>query len=175
MTRTDRNPFVWTVTLATTAVLGTLATACMMPFVAVATIAAATMPRNQAVIAVLGAWAANQLLGFGLLGFPSTGFAIAWGIALGAASVAIIPLVRRLADASVARLLLAFVVAFAAWEAVLFGFALAVGGTGTFTPAIVLRLFGNEALWFALLGGLHLLLTRSAPRVFGPSPLVRLG
>jgi hypothetical protein len=175
MIRTDQNPVVWTITLATAAVLGTLATACMMPFVALATIAAGTMPRNQAIIAVLGAWVANQLLGFGLLGYPATGYAIAWGIALGVASLAVIPLVRRLSNGSVARLLLAFTAAFVACEAVLFGYALAVGGTGTFTPAILLRLFGNEALWFAILGGLHLILTHSAPRVFGRSPLVRLG
>ena len=166
---------LWAITLAAVAVLGTLATACMMPFVAVASIAAATLPRGQAVIAVLGAWAANQLLGFGLLGYPATGYAIGWGVALGGASLAVMPLVRWMNDGSAVRFVTAFVSAFALWEAVLFGFALAAGGVDTFTPAIVLRLFANEALWFALLVGLHLIVTRNAPRLFGTSPLVRLG
>lgn len=175
MTRTDPNPILWTITLAAVAVAGSLVTACMMPFVAVATIAAATMPRNQAVLAVLGAWAANQLIGFGLLGFPVTGYAIGWGVALGGASLAVLPLVRRLAAPSVARIALAFVVAFVLWEGLLFAFALAVGGLGTFTAAIMLKLFANEAMWLAVLGALHLIATRGAPQLFGTTRIVRLG
>ena len=172
---TKANPVFWTITLAAAAVLGTLVTACMMPFVAVATIAAATLPRGQAVMAVVGAWAANQLLGFGLLGYPIDSHAIAWGLALGAATLAVLPLARRVADGSIARLVLAFGAAFLGWEALLFGFALAAGGTDTFKPAIVLALFANEAAWLALLAGLHLLATRGAPRLFGAPRIVRIG
>lgn len=175
MMTTQPNSVLWTVTLAAAAVLGSLAAACMMPFVALATIAATTLPRGQAVIAVLGAWAANQLLGFTLLGFPLDGYAIGWGFALGAASLAVIPLVRRLGSAGLIRLALDFIAAFAVWEGVLFAFALAFGGTATFTYAILLRLFANEALWLAVLTALHLVATLGAPQLFGRSRLVRLG
>lgn len=175
MKNTEHNAALWTVTLAATAVLGTLVTACMMPFVAVATIAATTMDRRQATIAVLGAWAANQLLGFGLLGYPLTGYALVWGAALGGAGLATLPIVARIDDGSLSRLIVAFVAAFALWEALLFVLALAVGGLETFTPSIVLKLFANELLWLAVLVGVHLVATRFAPRVFGNPRLVRLG
>ncbi|WBH17384.1 hypothetical protein [Sphingomonas radiodurans] len=175
MMTTQFNTTLWTVTLAAAAVLGSLATACMMPFVALATIAAKTLPRGQAVIAVLGAWAANQFLGFALLGYPVDGYAIGWGLALGAASLAVIPLVRRLGGTGLIRLAVAFVAAFAVWEGLLFAFALAFGGTDTFTPAIVLRLFANDALWLAVLTGLHLVATLGAPQLFGNSRFIRLG
>lgn len=171
---TPLHPVLWPVVLAATAVLGTLATACMMPFVAVATIAAATMTRSQAAIAVAGAWAANQLLGFGLLGYPLDGHAIGWGVALGVASLAVVPVVRRIADGSAMRLVLGFAAAFALWEGLLFGFALAMGGTDTFTPAIVATLLANEAAWLAGLAAVHLVAAHGAPRLFGPARLVRL-
>lgn len=170
-----KNEMWWTVVLAATAVLGTLATACMMPFVAVATVAAATLRRGQAVVAVTGAWAANQLLGFGLLGYPLDGHALGWGVALGAASLAMVPLVARIADGSALRLVLAFVTAFTGYELLLFGFALVAGGRETFTSAIVAALFANEATWFVVLAALQVIATRGAPRLFGLAPIVRLG
>ena len=168
------HPVIWPIVLAMCAVSGTLATACMMPFVAVATIAAATMTRGQATVAVIGAWAANQLLGFGLLGYPLTGYAIGWGVALGVASLAVVPVVRRIADGSAMRLMLGFAAAFALWEGLLFGFALAMGGTGTFTPAIIATLLANEAAWLAALAAVHLIAAHGAPRLFGHARLVRL-
>jgi hypothetical protein len=161
--------------MAATAVTGTLLTACMMPFVAVATIAAATMTRQQALIAVVGAWAANQLLGFGMLGYPFTGYAITWGIALGAASIAMVPVAARIADGSVLRLAIAFLVAFAGWEMLLFGFACVNGGTETFSPPIIWQLLVNEATWLGALTLLHLIATMGAPRLFGDNRIVRLG
>ncbi len=174
MNTTAPHSILWPVVLAATAVLGTIATACMMPFVAVATIAAATMNRREAVIAVVGAWAANQLLGFGLLGYPLSGYAIGWGVALGVASLAVMPLVRGIADGSAVHLVLAFGAAFALWEGLLFGFALAMGGTGTFTAAIVGTLFANEAAWLAALGVVHLVAAHGGPRLFGTARIVRL-
>ena len=75
----------WPLTLAAAAILGSLALACMMPFVALATLAAATMGRAQAVVTVGGIWAVNQLLGFGMFGYPHDAYALGWGAALGAA------------------------------------------------------------------------------------------
>ena len=167
----------WPLALAAAAVLGSMATACMMPFVAVATIAAATMPRRNALIAVVGVWTINQLLGFGLLGYPVTGYAISWGLALGIASVAALVVAQRVLGApspTATRLIAAFGIAFGAYEGFLFAFSLVEGGTGTFTPAIVLSILANDAGWLVGLALLHALLSRAAPRVFGAPRALRL-
>ena len=163
----------WPVTLAVATVLGTLASACMMPSVGLGVVAAATMARPRAVVTVVGIWLANQLLGFTLLGYPATGYAVAWGLAIGAASVAALLVARAVLDrrsGMAAGLATAFLGAFVAYEALLFGFALVAGGVGTFTPAIVLRILGNDALWGAGLMALHLVLSRAAPRWFAATP-----
>lgn len=162
----------WPLTLAAATVLGTLATACMMPFVGLAVVAAATMRTPAMLVTIVGAWGVNQLLGFGLLGYPLEGYALAWGVALGAASVAA-GLLARAAFArgfTLPRALAVFAAAFVLDEALLYAFALAVGGTETFTPAIVLRLFANDALWCGVLAALHVVLTRAAPRWYAAEP-----
>ncbi len=166
----------WAGTLAAAAVLGTLATACMMPFVGMAVAAAATMPRARAAATVAMAWAANQLLGFALLGYPPTALAISWGAALGLAA-----LLATLVGAAVlgrtrhtpTGLVLAFVIAFASYELGLFGFAQLAGGAGTFTRDIVLRILGNDAGWYAVLLAIRAVLGRTAPRTFGPALALR--
>jgi hypothetical protein len=114
------------------------------------------------------------LLGFGLLGYPLTGYAIGWGVALGVASLAVVPIVRQIADGSAVRLALGFGLAFVVWEVLLFGFALVMGGTDTFTPVIVLTLLANEAAWLTALAAVHLIAAHGAPRLFGHARLVRL-
>ncbi|NJR79978.1 hypothetical protein [Sphingomonas corticis] len=170
-------PVAWPLALAGAAVLGTLATACMMPFVAIATIAAATMPRGQAVAAVLGVWSANQLLGFGWLGYPVDAHAIGWGAALGGAAIAAQVVARRVACGgrrALPRLALAFAAAFVAYEGLLFALAIVAGGTGTFTPAIVGQILANDAGWLVGLAALHAILASAAPRVFGRATALRL-
>lgn len=173
----DGSNFAWPAALGTATVLGTLATACMLPFVGLAVVAAATMSMRRAAQTVAALWAINQVLGFSLLGYPPTGDAFAWGAALGLASMAAMLIARRVIGAnsgSVAHLVAAFVVAFAVYELLLFGFALVAGGTETFAPAIVLQILVNDASWFAGLTALHLVLTRVAPGRFGPAPRLRL-
>lgn len=168
----------WPLALATVAIGGTLATACMMPFVGLAVIAAATMARGPAAVTVAGVWAANQLLGFGLLGYPLDGYAIGWGLALGAGSLAAMLVARGvLARAAPDRglagavpLVIAFAVAFAAYEALLFAFALVQGGTETFAPSIVVQILANDAAWALVLALVHAVLARTAPRLFAPAP-----
>lgn len=172
----DRKPetatLAWSAALAVVAILGTLATACMMPFVALAVATAATMPRQRAA-AVLGlVWATSQLLGFAVLGYPPTAFAFAWGVALGVAGIAAMlvaaaVLGRRAPSAT--GMVSAFLAAFVAYEAGLFGFALIAGGADTFTLPIVLQILLNDACWLVALAVLHAVLTRAAPRTFGPS------
>lgn len=168
----------WSLALATATVAGSLAAACMMPFVALAVLAAATMTLRRAALTIGAIWATNQALGFTVLGYPATAYAVAWGAALGgAALVAALTargLLRGRADLAAGPLLLAFIAAFIAFEGLLFGFALVVGGTETFAPAIVLQILINDALWFAGLSALYLVLTRAAPGLFGPAPALRL-
>ncbi|UZK64930.1 hypothetical protein [Sphingomonas sp. M1-B02] len=173
----DSVGIAWPLALAFAAILGTLATACMMPFVAVATLAGATMPRAQALVTVAGVWAVNQLLGFAMLGYPFTAYAMVWGLALGAASVVAMLVARRtIGDAAAlsSRLVAVFAFAFAAYEGFLFLFSLLAGGTGTFAPSIVLQILANDALWLSGLVAFYTLLARAAPRLFGPALAPRL-
>lgn len=167
----------WPAALAAATVAGTLATACMMPFVGLAAIAAATLGARRAVATVAAIWLANQLLGFTLLGYPHTADTYLWGGALLVASLAALATAQRVGGGrgmAVGRLLMAFAAAFAVYEALLFGVALFAGGLATFTPAIVARIAANDAIWFAGLVVLHLMLTSAAPRVFGRAPALRL-
>ena len=168
----------WALALALATIAGTLIAACMMPFVTLATIAAATMRMRRAVTAVAVIWLANQAIGFTLLGFPTTPYAFAWGGALGAASLAALAvgraIVGRADELAAARLCAAFAAALIAYEMLLLGFASIVGGLETFAPAIVAQIAANEAIWFALLIVLRIALTRAAPRLFGPAPALRL-
>lgn len=168
----NREPFAWSLALAAAALIGTLASACMMPFVAIGVASAATMSRPRAAVTISGIWGVNQILGFGLLGYPFTSHAIAWGIALGAAALGAMLLAAYLLRGrpiATLRLVAVFAAAFCAYEAGLFLFALFAGGTGTFTPSIVLRILANDGAWFVGVMALHRVLTRTAPSVFGAS------
>jgi hypothetical protein len=64
---------------------------------------------------------------------------------------------------------LALVAAFVTYEAMLYAFALMLGGAGNFTPDIVLMIARNDALWFAGLGALWLALNFGRLRIFVPT------
>ncbi len=177
----DQRPdpgLAWPVILAVATVAGSLAAACMMPFVALATLAAATMTRGRAIATIAAIWAANQVLGFTVLGYPATTYAAAWGAALGTAAITATfiakTILRGRNDLAAAPMLAAFGAAFTGYELLLFGFALIVGGTDMFMPSIIFQILFNDALWFAGLGVLYHLLTRAAPGWFGPAPALRL-
>jgi hypothetical protein len=163
----------WALVLAAATVVGSLAASCLMPFVALATMAAATMTRRQAVATVAAAWAANEAIGFAVLRFPANAGSFGWGAAAlvaaaGAALAASLAVARgRL---SAARLAGGFALGFAAYEGLMFAWGLAGGGTATFTAAIVGQIAGNEVIWLAGLAAAHLLLTWRAPRLFGAAP-----
>ncbi|QPQ54840.1 hypothetical protein IC614_11035 [Allosphingosinicella flava] len=136
------------------------------------------MRRGPAVMAVLGVWATNQILGFGLLGYPWTPYALAFGVALGAGSLAALVVARRAgltgAGISPARVAAASGLGFIVYETSLFALALTIGGTETFAPRIVLQIAVNEGLWLAGLLAFYALLRRTAPGRFGSLPAFRL-
>jgi hypothetical protein len=163
----------WALVLATATVVGSLAASCMMPFVALAVMSAATMTRPQAAMTLVAAWTANEAIGFTVLHFPVDASSFGWGAAalvgaLGTMLAASLMVARG--RMSLARLAGAFVLGFAAYEGLMFAWGLAAGGLATFTPAIVAQIALNETEWLVGLAAVQLLLTWRAPRLFGAAP-----
>lgn len=169
--------FLWPAALAVSAFLGSWAFACVFPFVALAVIVAATMPLRAAAATMGALWLLNQIVGFTLLSYPHTLDSYAWGLAIGGATLAAMVVARAVVgDRPLVslRTVTAFLVAFATYELLLYAVALFAGGLETFSAAIVADIFRNDAMWFAGLVALHLVLTRAAPRRFGPAPVLRV-
>lgn len=131
--------------LAATTLTGSVVLACMMPFAAIAAIAALAMPARRGLAAVGLCWLGNQVLGFGLMGFPWDGATFAAGLSLLAASLVAFAAARAVRGGP----LLAFPAAFAAFEASLFAYAIPFGDPALFSPEIVGLIALNDALWFA--------------------------
>lgn len=131
--------------LAATSLSGSVVLACMMPFVAIATIAALAMPARRGAACLGLCWLGNQVLGFGLMGFPWDGPTFAAGLSLLASSL-IAFAAARFASANA---LIAFLGAFANFEISLFAYALAFGDPSLFRIEIVAQIALNDALWFA--------------------------
>src|SRR6476659_10664861 len=79
---------VWIALIAALTVGGSLAFACAAPFAAIAALASLTMRRAEGIALVVTAWLANQLAGFGILGYPLYLTTFGCGGAILAASVA---------------------------------------------------------------------------------------
>jgi hypothetical protein len=131
--------------LAATTLSGTVVLACMMPFAAIATIAALAMPGRRGLASVAGCWLGNQVLGFGLMGFPWDGPTFAAGLSLLASSLVAYAAARAVRGGPI----LAFLAASAAFELSLFAYALPFGDPALFAPEIVGLIALNDALWFA--------------------------
>jgi hypothetical protein len=116
--------WLWILLLTAASVFVTLGMACATPFAALATLAALHMSRRDGLRLIGVAWLADQVIGYGLLGYPRTGSSIAWGVALGVAAVLALVAARALADALRAHAAplagaAAFAGAFAVYQAVL--------------------------------------------------------
>lgn len=156
---------VWPAALAFVTVAGSLAAACLMPFTALAVMAAATLPPARSAAVVVGAWTVNQAIGFGLLGYPHTADAALQGVGLlvAALTAQVVARVAGLATGGPLGLWSAFAAGFAAYEGALFAAAHLTGGLDTFTPAIVGQIAMTEAAWFAGLALVSLTVHRAAP------------
>ncbi len=153
----DRAELAWHVLLLAAAIGSSFTFACVTPFAAFAVLTAGTLPWRRAFGMTLAIWAANQLLGFGVLGYPPDGITFAWGVAIGLAALAATLaaaasfwMARR--QALWRRLPTAFIGAFAAYEIVLILTALLLGGSENFTPLIVGKLALSDAGWLVGLG-----------------------
>jgi len=147
-----RHAWIWAAMLGVTTLSGTIIFACMMPFVAVATVTALSLPRTVGLSALSACWLGNQILGFGLLGYPWDGPTFAAGISLLVASVAAFFVAKPIAkDMSGLRPFVAAVLAFAAFECVLAAYAFAQGDMAMFTFEIILLIGTNDLVWFIAL------------------------
>lgn len=140
--------------LTASCALASFALACATPFAAFAVVAAAMLPLRPALLVVTGAWLVNQCIGFGVLHYPIDASTIAWGFVIGAAallSTAAASAVLRVLPQGRTPLMLAvtLLVAYAAYELVLFAATPALGGEGAFTAAIVTRIGLTSAVWLA--------------------------
>jgi hypothetical protein len=138
---------------------------CVTPFAAFAVLIAATMPWRRALGTMVAIWLINQLIGYAALGYPVDGLSLAWGGAIGAASLAAIAAavpIARSGGAPWLRIALGFAAALAVYEGVLFLVSLGLGGSENFSPAIVAQVALSDAGWLLGLGILRHLLLRLA-------------
>lgn len=137
--------------------------ACATPFAALATVAALTMERRDAVVTILLAFAVNQAVGFGFLDYPQDASTIAWGAGIGVAALASLFAAAhggRLAARGglVATWIGAFATAFLAWQLALYAAGLMIGtGMGGFRAEIVFWVFQLNAVALVALIAVHYL------------------
>jgi hypothetical protein len=144
---------LWIAVIAGLSVAGSLAFACVAPLAAIAALAALTMGRAEGGTLVVTAWLANQIVGFGVHGYPLDAGTFAWGAAIGAAALfgfLAAYQIRGLRFWEPFRAISALVVAYAAYEVTLYAAAMVLGGSETaFTPAILGHVFAINAVAFA--------------------------
>ncbi|MEM6848306.1 MAG: hypothetical protein AAF580_09565 [Pseudomonadota bacterium] len=142
--------------LAIASVFFSLALACAAPFAGLAATAALFLSPRHTLAAAVAGWAANQAVGYGLLGYPMDAESFAWGAVLGVSAVAAAAAAlasMRMAHAVIAPAL-AFLLAFAAQQATVFAAtAILPSHHDAFAPSVIAALFATNALAFALLAG----------------------
>ncbi|MBD5633550.1 MAG: hypothetical protein IAI49_03625 [Candidatus Eremiobacteraeota bacterium] len=137
-------PAVWAITLLAAGLAANRFLACGSSLIAFAVIAAVTLRFRVAAAIALGIWAESQFLGFTIFNYPHEAMTVAWGAALGCATLLATGIAAWYAGRS---RLGAFVAAFVAYELALAGFALLThSGLGGFTAAIVVQIFISNAL-----------------------------
>ena len=145
---------LWSVVLVTTGAAMGLVLLCIAPFAGMATFAGRTLSRRSATLAIAAMWAINQAVGFSWSHYPRDLATAGWGGAILVASLA-----AGYAATRVRVTAFAFLAAFAAFEAVLFGWSLVVGDRGAFTPRIVAQIFAGNLFGVAVFGAIRLAMT----------------
>jgi hypothetical protein len=152
---------IWLTILVAATIAFSLIFACAAPFAAFGTAAALTLSRRDALLLTVALCLANQLTGYGILGYPWTMNSVAWAPAIGIAAVlgtlAALWTVQRLAGArEVVQALAAFLAAFAVCEVAILVVSVALlGGTETFAPSIVAQVFVTNVAALVGLYGLN--------------------
>jgi hypothetical protein len=174
-----KNPilaWMWPTLLIVAGAAATPVFACITPFVAIAALAAVTLPRRTALLATTGAWLGNQCIGFGMMHYPMTANTVVLGLSLLIGALAIVPLADGLgAIVRVQRPIVLPVVTFGAgfalYELITYLFALLAGGRESYTAPIVALIFNVNLVWALGLGACYGALL--AASVFGGRALIR--
>lgn len=126
----------WIVFLTLASLAFSYVFACAAPFVALATLAAMNVRRQDAYVLTVLAWLANQAVGYGLLNYPRTPDSFAWGIAIGVAAllatrtvIALGP--QPLRTGPVLGTAIGFAAAFAVYELALYAAGFGLGSSDT--------------------------------------------
>lgn len=158
---------IWTCVLLAAAILFSFALACGMPFAALGAIATLTLPPRGAVFLTALGWLANQVIGFGFLGYPFDAMTLSWGVALGLSALAAVgaasfSLRLTRTSAPTVRLLLAFVAAWAGQQGTVLAASLVLGASASaFAPAVVWFIFWTNAMAFTVLLGTQMIGVRA--------------
>jgi hypothetical protein len=163
-------PLVWSGGLAAGVLGGSLVLSCIMPFAAIAALAAGALPLRRALLLVALVWALNQAIGFGWLGFPRDAPTVLWGLGIGITAlgmtVAASLLLARLADRPLGlRAGAAFLAAFAFDQAGMLVVAQVVNGACVVDPKVISAVALNNAAWFV---GLLILEAAARPVLRAP-------
>ena len=168
--------FLWLAILALAGLGGSLVISCVTPLVALAVALAGTVRLTVALRAMIAIWLTNQFLGFAFLHFPRTSNTFLWGVVIGVAAllstlVASIALRRAPSWSTPARIGLAFFLP-ADLQKRVFSSPLfcILGGSETFSPAIVTQIGLVNLAWLAGLVALNELLLIACKRWFGAIP-----
>ena len=151
---------VWIGLLAGASIVATGAFACAAPFAAVATLAAATLSLRQALAVTAALWLGNQIVGYSVLGYPTDGATLGWGVVMVVASLAAAFVAQRGGRAmaqkpALLRLATLFIAAFATYEAGLLLGAAVLPDNGAFAPDIVAYVAFVDATWAIGLGAAY--------------------
>jgi hypothetical protein len=145
--RSSEARFSWQTLLAAAAGVMTVTLGCIVPFPAMATLAARTLSRRAAIVALLAAVAVNQCIGFLLLGYPRTLETVIWAPVFALATVAAFAVSERIASAP-----LAFVASFATYEGMLAAYTFVTSHSlAAFAPSIVGQVALGNVIGLAVL------------------------
>jgi hypothetical protein len=130
---------------------------CVVPFAALAAVAALHLSRRDGLVLIGTAFAVNQVMGFTVLGYPHDVEAYGWGVAIGVGTLAALA-AAEVAHAGTRRMGLAvtataaLTAAFAASQAVLFATRLVLPATDyAFSAPVVAQIALVNAVGFVAL------------------------
>lgn len=163
---------LWIVILTLASTGTTVALACATPFTALAALAATQMRGRDGIPLMVVAWAASQLVGFGLHDYPRDTTTLAWAVALCMAAVVCVIAARQVTvrmpnSSALSRIIVAYLVASVTFKAVILLWSFGLGGVDTaLSPSINARqLVRNGAILVALYGFCRALIAIGMPGI----------
>lgn len=150
----DRTPWAWLVLVGAATLLLSRTLACATPFAGLGALAAVTLGRRDGILLVSMAWVGNQAVGFGLLHYPLDAPTLAWGAAIGVASLAGWAGARAMTGFAGGWVAVALCLpaGFAAYEGVLLAATLLLpSAQGAVAPAVMAQLLLVNGAAFGLL------------------------